>query len=172
MNALLAANAPTKVIASAKSINAKIQGHRVNTKTDPTDETRRISVSQQSYDSLIENFSNLIALIATEDTYGPNEPELKIDALENYLDNLRDTNTEVLEANAEHNKLLIIRDELLYAPNTGLVDIALATKAYVKSLFGSQSPQFIQISKIKFTRKTYKPRFTPIIENLETKNEE
>jgi hypothetical protein len=40
----------------------------------------------------------------------------------------------------------------LYADGTGLVDLALLVKKYIKSLFGADSPQYEQISGLKFRR--------------------
>jgi len=41
---------------------------------------------------------------------------------------------------------------LLYTEGSGLVDVALAAKLYVKSVFGATSPQYKQISNIPFSR--------------------
>ena len=42
------------------------------------------------------------------------------------------------------------RNKILYEENTGLVDIALDSKTYIKSVFGSTSPQYKQVSKLYF----------------------
>ena len=47
--------------------------------------------------------------------------------------------------------LRISRNNLLYKENTGLYDVALDVKNYIKSVFGATSPQYKQVSKIKFT---------------------
>ena len=39
----------------------------------------------------------------------------------------------------------ISRNDILYKANTGLVDIALDTKTYIKSLYGATSPQYKQV---------------------------
>ena len=39
-----------------------------------------------------------------------------------------------------------------YNENTGLVDVALDSKTYIKSIFGATSPQYKQISKLRFIR--------------------
>ena len=46
----------------------------------------------------------------------------------------------------------IVRDKGLYTEKTGLVDTANEVKDYVKSIFGYTSPEYKQISKIKFTK--------------------
>jgi hypothetical protein len=42
---------------------------------------------------------------------------------------------------------------LLYTVSS-MVDTALSVKQYVKSLFGATSPQYKQVSGLKFTKKT------------------
>jgi len=44
----------------------------------------------------------------------------------------------------------ITRNDILYKPNTGLVDIAIDTKTYIKSVFGASSPQYKQVSGLEF----------------------
>jgi len=152
INALEATDISKQTIEKAKSINKKIQGQRSNTK--PNEEKKRISTSQQSYDSLVENFSKLIDLISSEIRYTPNETELKITTLDEYTRNLCAISTNVIIANTMYSNVLISRDNILYAVDTGLVDTALSVKKYVKSLFGTTSPQYKQISKLEFTRPT------------------
>ena len=56
-------------------------------------------------------------------------------------------NAEVVYSNAR-----ISRNSVLYAENTGLVEIALEVKKYVKAIFGATSPQYKQVSGIKFKK--------------------
>jgi len=42
------------------------------------------------------------------------------------------------------------RNAILYDPNTGLVEAGQDAKSYIKSVFGAQSTQQKQVSKIKF----------------------
>ena len=46
----------------------------------------------------------------------------------------------------------IHRNKLIYAENTGLVDISHAVKLYVRGRFGYNSKQFLLISKIHFSK--------------------
>jgi hypothetical protein len=46
----------------------------------------------------------------------------------------------------------IARDKALYAETTGVLDVAQDVKQYVKSLFGATSPQYKQVSGLKFNR--------------------
>ena len=58
----------------------------------------------------------------------------------------------VVAAEVPLNNARITRNDTLYKANTGLVDIALDVKTYIKSVYGATSPQYKKISKIKFTK--------------------
>jgi hypothetical protein len=159
INALAAAGVPQNLLKDAKTINAKIQGKRADQKTPepippdgeaPQDKT--ISVSQQSYDSLIENLDRLIQLLAAEPAYNPNETDLQTATLQNYLSQLRAANTSVTNTYTAYSSARISRNNILYGPQTGLVNIAADVKKYVKSVFGTASPRYKQISALQFTK--------------------
>jgi hypothetical protein len=84
--------------------------------------------------------------------YTPNEADLKITALTTLLTDLRTKNTAVINANTSLSNTRIARNNALYKENTGLVDVAMDVKSYVKSVFGAGSLQFRQISGLKFKR--------------------
>ena len=105
-----------------------------------------------SFDSRIDNFDKLIKLLTSVTLYAPNEAELKVAALTAVLADLKAKNAAVIAAEVPLNNARIARNDVLYKANTGLVDIALDIKTYIKSLFGATSPQYKKISKIKFTK--------------------
>jgi hypothetical protein len=164
LNSLSSTDATKLTIDDAKAINRKIQGKRAGDKktltvTPPVEETtstipevNQISVSQQSYDSLIDNFAKLVVCVAAEPLYIPNENDLKVTGLNATLTNFKTLNTAVINAAIPYKNALITRFTVLYQENTGLVDTALEVKKYVKSVFGATSPQYKQISKIQFKR--------------------
>ena len=55
------------------------------------------------------------------------------------------------QTEAELNNKFIERNEILYADGSGLYSIAQNVKKYVKSAYGANSPEFSNVSKIKFT---------------------
>jgi hypothetical protein len=57
-----------------------------------------------------------------------------------------------LDWKAPGSNFRIARNVILYANETGLVDIAGEVKKYIKSVFGGTSPQYKQVSKLKFTK--------------------
>lgn len=163
INALAATDALDTTIDDAKSINRKIQGKRASKKKTPTfsdpenpgtPDEKTISSSQQSYDQMTEHFAKLISLLQSEPTYTPNEADLQIAALNAILTNMTTTNTAVINAYTALSNSRIKRNDLLYKKNTGLHDIAQEVKMYIKSIFGATSPQYKQVSGIKFSKLT------------------
>ena len=156
-NYLSVTDAISEIIADAKTINNKLQGKRTGTTAEnpPTEgenQNNTVSVSRQSYDMLTENFSALIDLVSSVPSYTPNETELTTASLTAYLGELQTANTNVINAEVAYSNARISRNSVLYSENTGLVDIASDVKKYVKAIFGATSPQYKQISGIKFTK--------------------
>jgi hypothetical protein len=154
VNAFSVTDATDEMIKDAKTINRKIQGKRAKEITTPVDPNtpapNTISTSQQSYDQLIEHFAKLVALLKSEPSYAPNESDLRIVALEALLDQLRADNTNVMNAYTTVSNARISRDVTLYKEKIGLVDTALEVRAYVKSVFGASSEQYIQVKSLPF----------------------
>jgi hypothetical protein len=147
-------------IENAKAINRKIQGTRsakptpINTQNPEANiETpKSISTSQQSYDQLVEHFARLISLLRAEPSYHPNEVEFKTATLNLRLNEMRAANTACTNAYLDLSNARIARNEVLYKKNVGLIFVAADIKQYLKGLFGATSPQFKQISGLKFTK--------------------
>jgi len=156
VNALAATDATEQTVDDVKSVNNKIQGKRAKAIDKPAEgavAVKTVSTSQQSYDKLIDHFTQMIATLTAEPKYLPNENELKLTALNTLLTDLKAKNTGVITAATGASNARIARDKALYAEIVGLVDTALAAKTYVKSLFGATSPQYKQVSALKFTKK-------------------
>ena len=158
-NSLSVTDATDQTLADAKTINNKLQGKRAKAVAEnPTPENgtpanNTVSVSRQSYDSLTENFSALIDLVSSVPSYTPNEADLSIASLTTFRDNLQTANTNVITTEVAYSNARISRDNVLYSKDTGLVDVAMDVKNYVKSIFGATSPQYKQVSGIKFTNR-------------------
>ncbi len=159
-NALKATDTTAQVDESAQTIIRKLQGKRASAKLTDEEkqalgaegkEANQISAVQLSYDSRLENFDKLIMLLTSVPLYNPNEEDLKITSLTTYYNELRAKNSDVLVPTVQLSNARISRNEILYKPLTGLVDIAFDTKVYIKSVFGATSPQYKQISKLIFT---------------------
>ena len=159
MNSIKATDTPTQVDDNARTLARKIQGVRATPKK--TDEEKKalaeqgkeaveISTSQMSYDSRLDNFFKLIQLLASVPEYNPNEKELKLEHLNTLLEELKAKNTAVVETTIPLSNARISRNDILYKNDTGLYDVAMDVKTYIKSVFGATSPQYKQISKLDF----------------------
>lgn len=161
VNALEATTAAKVTVDDAKTVNRKIQGKRAGkVPEEPSGgdsggaepSTKSISVSQQSYDSLVDHFTKLIQIVSTEPAYLPNETDLKVVTLNTLLTSLKASNTSVIGTTTTYSNSRITRDSLMYDSITGLVDVAFEVKAYVKSLYGASSPQYKQVSGLVFKK--------------------
>ena len=160
-NSLKATETTTQVVQSARTIVRKLQGRRASAKITEEEkkaleaegkEVNQISASQMSFDNRIENFDRLIMLLSSIPLYNPNEAELKVETLKALHNQLKEKNTEVILPIVQLSNSRIARNKILYSENTGLVDVALDSKTYIKSIFGATSPQYKQISKLRFIR--------------------
>ena len=160
MNSIKATDTTVQVDENARTLVRKIQGVRATAKKTEDEkkalaekgkEVVEISTSQMSYDNRLDNFFKLIQLLSSVPEYSPNEKELKIEHLNTILDDLKAKNAAVVESYIPLSNARISRNDLLYKENTGLYDVALDVKNYIKSVFGATSPQYKQVSKIKFT---------------------
>jgi len=109
-----------------------------------------ISVSQQSFDNLIQHMAAFIALLTSIPAYNPNEVDLKIASLNTYLATLNSTNSAAVIAHTKTGNTRILRNKILYTPVTGLCDIGEETKGYIKSVYGASAPEYKQVSSLKF----------------------
>jgi hypothetical protein len=160
-NAFIATDTTVQVKNTAKTLVRKLQGRRATPKL--TDEEKKIaaeagnevveiSASQMGFNNRIDNFEKLISLFTSVTEYAPNEEELKVTTLTTVLNDLKAKNQAVAAAEVPLNNARIVRNEVMYKPNTGMVDVALDVKTYIKSLFGATSPQYKKISGIRFTK--------------------
>jgi hypothetical protein len=161
INALKATDTTVQVDETAQTLVRKLQGRRATPKkteeqkkvaAEAGNEIVEISSSQMSFDNRIDNFDKLIKLLTSVSFYAPNEAELKVPALTAVLTDLKAKNLAVITVEVPLSNARIARNDVLYKPNLGMVDVALDVKTYVKSLFGATSPQYKKISKIKFTK--------------------
>lgn len=161
MNALLASTTTPEIDASVKTIVRKIQGIRATPwKTEDEKQAieaagksaKQISSAQTSYDNQLENLYMLIQLLLKVPQYAPNEIDLQPATLTTLYNDLKAKNAAVIAATVPLSNARIARDEVLYKADSGLFDVAAEVKIYVKSVYGASSPQYKQISKIKFTK--------------------
>ena len=154
LNSLRASSSSEQTDEAASAIVRKIRGNRTTAKAAAATDVKvaTVSTSQQSYDSVIDNYERYIQYIAATPEYAPNEEDIKLPVLKALAVDLRAKNTACNNAKVAIDNARMARNRALYTPLTGLVDVALDAKTYIKSLFGSTSPEYKQVAKIDFTK--------------------
>jgi chromosome segregation ATPase len=156
VNALQSTDATTATINDAKTFNRKMQGKKASATQTPTDPNApaptTISTSQQSFDQLIQHLSGLKAVLEEEPSYTPNEAELQVATINAKIADLIAKNTAVATAYTNISNSRISRNETLYTSNISIFETASEVKKYIKSVFGASSPQYKQVSGIKFSK--------------------
>lgn len=161
INAMKASATTDHMDKNARELVRKIQGTRA--KPRRTEEEKKadaeagityseISASQMSYDSRANNLQELLQLLAGIPEYKPNEKDLQLESLNKYKDDLKTKNAAVFAAIMALNNARAVRNDLMYKPVTGMVDIALDVKSYIKSVFGPSSLQYKRIAGLEFTK--------------------
>lgn len=154
VGALISSGAPSTVINDAETIKRRMSGSRApgsKEKFNPDGSAiDRNSVSQQSFDLKIDHFEKLVELLAIEPRYRPNENNLKVDSLKDYLGELEQKNTLVKNTYQPYSRSMNDRDRKLYDPTAGLVAKSKSVKSYLKSVFGTKAPEYIKANKIPF----------------------
>ncbi len=156
VNALQTTDATTQTINDAKTFNRKMQGKKASASQTPTDPNApapaTISTSQQSYDQLIQHLTGLKSVLEEEPSYTPNETELQVATIDAKIADLTAKNTAVSTAYTNISNSRISRNETLYTSDNGIFETASEVKKYIKSVFGASSPQYNQVSGIKFSK--------------------
>ncbi|HEV7474770.1 MAG TPA: hypothetical protein VGN90_12025 [Pyrinomonadaceae bacterium] len=157
-NMLEASGAGQKIRDDAKAVRGKIAGRRKTPKAKddpdtPSDQaTKSHSTSQLSYENIIGNVDDYIAILATVTTYAPNEAELTVAGLTALSNSLKAkgeaVNTTFVPLSTARGR----RDQLLYLNEDCVVNIALLVKAYVRAAFGPDSQLFKSIKGLAFER--------------------
>lgn len=130
----------------------KILGER-SSKPNPTEtDPAGTSASQQSYDNTVNNMDALVQMLIGEPLYNPSKADLKTAALTTKQTNMNKKNNDVKTAVVPYNNAVIARNKALYKTTIGLCDVGQNSKNEVRSIFGYSSPEFKQVSKLKFTK--------------------
>lgn len=125
---------------------------KISNDSENGDSKKTNKMHSGSYNTRIENFRRLIVLLSTIPAYKPKQTDLTIEALKMKLESLTLANSASQTAEANASAARVQRDIILYAAKTGLVEIALDSKLFVKSAYGATSPQYKSVSGISFLR--------------------
>jgi len=167
-NAFIAVETDKTARAHVRSYTLLLQSGRVNPK-DPTPAPQEPipAVQEQAaapkvatdnashkmnFENRLDSLSKLIQFLAIYPAYAPNETDLSIAGLSALYEDLKTKNQAANNSEIPLTNARIARGNALYTPVTGLVYVGQDTKSYIKSVFGAKSPQYLQVSKLKFRK--------------------
>lgn len=161
MSSLKACAATDQVYNDAQTISRKIQGRRATPKLSASEnnnsmtgekQAKQISASRMSYDNRMNNLGKLIRFLSEVEEYVPNEADLQVKSLTALYNDLADRDKAVTDSYVLLTNARIARNNIMYDKTTGLVCASVAVKSYIRSVFGTKSPQFRQVSRIRFSK--------------------
>jgi len=162
INAFRISDVPEQTIVQCEAIVRKLRNKKASENDAPVEKTegdeheepgRRNKKRNGSFGTKIENFGKLIVLLKSQPAYKPNEKDLTVAALNKKHTALKQANSDCIRKDATAESLRKERYDVIYSAKNGLVDIALASKLYVKSAYGATSTQYKSISGISFVRR-------------------
>jgi len=159
MNAFKSVDSTKETAAQVRAIVNLIHGTQSKSKKPPVVEeepkpedkiSKDITKHNHGYEARVENFDRLIELLMTVPAYTPNEADLSIAGLTSLHDDLKEKNSDVVNATTQYNNARLARFNILDKPDTGLTYVGLKSKNYIISAFNARSPQYKQVSKLRF----------------------
>lgn len=140
---------------NAFTLAKKLKGQA--TKTEKAKEAEAagkdpVSQAQLSMDMRLENFDKFIKILAANPKYKPNETELQVASLQALHTQLKTLSEAIVAASGPVLAARSNRNNLLYADETGLVDIANDVKKYIRSVFTADSLEYKKIVTLKFSK--------------------
>ncbi|MGE0772485.1 MAG: hypothetical protein AB7K37_12285 [Cyclobacteriaceae bacterium] len=155
---LASLHVPEATIADARYFSRLIAGVRATPRlpipsVDSADPALKTSGHQRlSYVAKADHFTNLVQMVQALPDYKTNEPELQIESLKEMAERMQQLNEDVFLAKAALTTARMERNRILYRARTGVVDVAMAAKRYVKVVFGTRSGEAAQLVKLVFTK--------------------
>lgn len=160
-NILAICGASEQIVQQGRAILRDVRGQRIalpippepppgeGTEPEPTTNVRHIG----TMDFKLESMGRYVQFITEVGEYNPNEPDLKVLAMTEFLAELQ-----AINADAKRNEALAIaarrnRDVIMFIVITGLYDVQKGVKRYTKAVFGPNSTEYISIRGFRFTNK-------------------
>lgn len=141
-------------VESAESLVKKMRGGKSASPVlaEGAEPVRKISTSQRSADMQLAHFASFIEILSAHSAYQPAEAELSVAGLLTLYNDLAQKAQAVTEAQVRVETARLNRDNALYAPGTGLIDLGLGVKTYVKAAFTPGSTNYNPILSLEFRR--------------------
>lgn len=156
MSVLKGSGADALTLEDARASFRKLRGYRNSKPPNGTKEgeaPKSPSVYGKDFASAVYHFAKLVETVSATASYKPNEPELKLEGLDQMLNSLKKANEAVMQAEVQRVMARKKRNDLLYESEESLHKTLKDAKAYVRGVFGFLSTEHVQITRLRF----YKP---------------
>jgi exonuclease VII small subunit len=117
----------------------------------PEEAPKKRKIPHGDFNSKVDNLELLISQLENGPPYAPEEEDIAITGLKQFLAKLKQCNETVAQAQLQLHVAKGKRNELLYGKD-GIYHLARLVKRYVHSVYGFKSTQFKTIRKIKFQK--------------------
>jgi hypothetical protein len=135
----------------------KVRGVRIGDEPAPKElgaeeKDNSRSVSQQGFDDQVDHFGKMVELCVKHPEFAPNEPDLKLAALQAKHAAMEASNIAASTVETQFNDIQRKRRAIHYANEGSIFAIGNGVKNYVISAYGFDSPEAKIVRKIPFTR--------------------
>lgn len=149
-NYLKAAIANPAELQTAKTLADQLRGIIRNRKD--ADSTVSRAQKSVSYDNKVENFKQYIDVLLNSNVYTPTEEDITIKSFQSLLQSMEDSINAVAIAKTPVDDARKKRAIVFYAEQTGLIDIVLGVKSYIKASLKLDHPQRKHIIGLTFKK--------------------
>ena len=129
----------------------KAKAKLVEGETAPEAPKKR-SVSEQSYEERFNNFKQLINLLTTSGEYKTNEPDLTINALNVFLDNLATANKKTNDADKALSNVKMVRDNILSGEQDSILADVKDIKIHLITMEGKKGTTYKKVVDFDFIK--------------------
>jgi hypothetical protein len=136
LNAYIAAGADAGAVEDLRGINRRLQGDTAKSIADPgadTEGKKAYSNSQQGFVNLAAHFNEMLLRCSRLAAYAPADDDIKVPALQAFVQALADANTRVDTAAQAFRAARTARDRMFYDEDRGMVARSQLLRSYFKS---------------------------------------
>lgn len=162
LGALKSSESPDELDREVQALVNRSQGVRIRRKTLPTVPSEvgegiphptvsgKHTVSHSSDVTRLDTLDPLVKILSGTPEYAPNEEALRCASLVDWHRDHTTRHEAVIRSRIALDQARDARRECFAGRRTGLRDLAADTKAYIRSVFGTQSPQFQNLAGLSF----------------------
>lgn len=160
LSELKSSNVKEQTVADAREMTRKLAGRRASrdpVSTEPpaaTEPPKKRRAKGLDYASMADNFGILVMTVSEQPNYRPNREDLKVEALQEKLEQLRLANANVATTRAQWMNASWSLNDMLYTNPGSVYDTVRGVKLQMKAIFGHRSEPRQAVTKIQISKPT------------------